>query len=154
MWLEEGWSWKWCPEQSLIQLVPAGQSGTSPSMEWHQTQQLKNNCSQANNYNLAVFFPLQVVPLKFHVESDICIQKLTVWKRKGSYVIWLCFTALGLDAVIGNFEVGKEFDALLINTKASDSPFDLFASDTTEVIIYCVFLEISYLCVKVPALGW
>uniref|UniRef100_A0A6J0U4Z4 Guanine deaminase n=2 Tax=Pogona vitticeps TaxID=103695 RepID=A0A6J0U4Z4_9SAUR len=40
--------------------------------------------------------------------------------------------ALGLDTVIGNFEVGKEFDALLINTKASDSPFDLFASDTCE----------------------
>uniref|UniRef100_A0A8D0L9K6 Guanine deaminase n=1 Tax=Sphenodon punctatus TaxID=8508 RepID=A0A8D0L9K6_SPHPU len=29
--------------------------------------------------------------------------------------------ALGLDDVIGNFEVGKEFDALLINAKASDS---------------------------------
>ncbi|XP_048360174.1 guanine deaminase [Sphaerodactylus townsendi] len=43
--------------------------------------------------------------------------------------------ALGIDAVIGNFEVGKEFDALLINTKASDSPFDLFASDTFEDII-------------------
>ncbi|XP_077200913.1 guanine deaminase isoform X3 [Paroedura picta] len=40
--------------------------------------------------------------------------------------------ALGLDAIIGNFEVGKEFDALLINTKASDSPFDLFASDMFE----------------------
>ncbi|XP_061483972.1 guanine deaminase isoform X2 [Rhineura floridana] len=43
--------------------------------------------------------------------------------------------ALRLDTVIGNFEVGKEFDALLINTKASDSPFDLFASDTFEDII-------------------
>lgn len=36
--------------------------------------------------------------------------------------------------MIGNFEVGKEFDALLINPKASDSPFDLFAADTFEVI--------------------
>ncbi|XP_039217559.1 guanine deaminase [Crotalus tigris] len=43
--------------------------------------------------------------------------------------------ALGLDHIIGNFEVGKEFDALLINTKASDSPFDLFASDHVEDII-------------------
>ncbi|XP_067424564.1 guanine deaminase isoform X2 [Emydura macquarii macquarii] len=43
--------------------------------------------------------------------------------------------ALGLDDVIGNFEVGKEFDALLINPKASDSPFDLFAADTFEDII-------------------
>ncbi|NXE94756.1 GUAD deaminase, partial [Menura novaehollandiae] len=42
--------------------------------------------------------------------------------------------ALGLDDVIGNFEVGKEFDALLINTKASDSPFDLFSTDDFEVI--------------------
>ncbi|NWS02771.1 GUAD deaminase, partial [Motacilla alba] len=42
--------------------------------------------------------------------------------------------ALGLDDVIGNFEVGKEFDALLINTKASDSPFDLFSVDDFEVI--------------------
>ncbi|XP_010177251.1 PREDICTED: guanine deaminase-like, partial [Mesitornis unicolor] len=40
--------------------------------------------------------------------------------------------ALGLDDVIGNFVVGKEFDALLINTKASDSPFDLFSADTFE----------------------
>ncbi|NXN16232.1 GUAD deaminase, partial [Indicator maculatus] len=42
--------------------------------------------------------------------------------------------ALGLDDMIGNFEVGKEFDALLINTKASDSPFDLFSADNFEVI--------------------
>ncbi|XP_010218460.1 PREDICTED: guanine deaminase [Tinamus guttatus] len=39
---------------------------------------------------------------------------------------------LGLENVIGNFEVGKEFDALLVNTKASDSPFDLFSSDAFE----------------------
>lgn len=37
--------------------------------------------------------------------------------------------ALGLDREIGNFEVGKEFDALLINPKASDSPIDLFYGD-------------------------
>lgn len=37
--------------------------------------------------------------------------------------------ALGLDTDIGNFEVGKEFDALLINPKASDSPIDLFHGD-------------------------
>jgi len=43
-------------------------------------------------------------------------------------------SALGLDDIIGNFEVGKEFDALLINTKASDSPFDLFSADNFEVI--------------------
>uniref|UniRef100_A0A8C7AV99 Guanine deaminase n=1 Tax=Neovison vison TaxID=452646 RepID=A0A8C7AV99_NEOVI len=47
--------------------------------------------------------------------------------------------ALGLDKEIGNFEVGKEFDALLINPKASDSPIDLFsgdlAGDTSEAVI-------------------
>uniref|UniRef100_A0A8D0DX75 Guanine deaminase n=1 Tax=Salvator merianae TaxID=96440 RepID=A0A8D0DX75_SALMN len=48
--------------------------------------------------------------------------------------------ALGLDNVTGNFEVGKEFDALLINTKASDSPFDLFPSDTVEVVISFLFV--------------
>ncbi|XP_005867070.2 PREDICTED: guanine deaminase-like, partial [Myotis brandtii] len=37
--------------------------------------------------------------------------------------------ALGLDKEIGNFEVGKEFDALLINLKACDSPIDLFSGD-------------------------
>ncbi|XP_043421761.1 guanine deaminase isoform X1 [Prionailurus bengalensis] len=37
--------------------------------------------------------------------------------------------ALGLEKEIGNFEVGKEFDALLINPKASDSPIDLFSGD-------------------------
>ncbi|XP_062455734.1 guanine deaminase isoform X1 [Rhea pennata] len=42
---------------------------------------------------------------------------------------------LGLEDVIGNFEVGKEFDALLINTKASDSPFDLFSADAFEDIL-------------------
>jgi len=47
--------------------------------------------------------------------------------------------ALGLDKEIGNFEVGKEFDALLINPKASDSPIDLFSGDlvgdTSEAVI-------------------
>lgn len=50
------------------------------------------------------------------------------------FVSLFSLSALGLDDVIGNFEVGKEFDALLINTKASDSPFDLFSADTFEVI--------------------
>ncbi|XP_004713873.1 guanine deaminase [Echinops telfairi] len=47
--------------------------------------------------------------------------------------------ALGLDSEIGNFDVGKEFDALLINPKASDSPIDLFygdfAGDVSEAVI-------------------
>ncbi|KAM6182658.1 guanine deaminase [Erethizon dorsatum] len=51
--------------------------------------------------------------------------------------------ALGLANEIGNFEVGKEFDALLINPKASDSPIDLFygdfASDASDAIIQKFF---------------
>ncbi|XP_005004801.1 guanine deaminase [Cavia porcellus] len=51
--------------------------------------------------------------------------------------------ALGLDNEIGNFEVGKEFDALLINPKASDSPIDLFcadfASDASDAVIQKFF---------------
>lgn len=61
----------------------------------------------------------------------------TWWKAGAENVFMSLFSssALGLDDVIGNFEVGKEFDALLINTKASDSPFDLFSADDFEVII-------------------
>lgn len=59
------------------------------------------------------------------------------WKEAGPEDVFMSLfssSALGLDDVIGNFEVGKEFDALLINTKASDSPFDLFSADDFEVI--------------------
>lgn len=61
----------------------------------------------------------------------------TWWKGacvEDLFVTLFSSSALGLDDVIGNFEVGKEFDALLINTKASDSPFDLFSADNFEVI--------------------
>lgn len=61
----------------------------------------------------------------------------TWWKEaciEDLFVSLFSSAALGLDDVIGNFEVGKEFDALLINTKASDSPFDLFSADNFEVI--------------------
>lgn len=43
--------------------------------------------------------------------------------------------ALGLDDMIGNFEVGKEFDALLISPGKSSSPFDVFEDDTKEDVI-------------------
>ncbi|KAL8203267.1 UNVERIFIED_CONTAM: hypothetical protein K2H54_046310 [Gekko kuhli] len=84
-----------------------GQSGAFPNREWQQRQP---EDSSAVIIQLDIFFPLKDIASP--VES-----------------------ALGLDAIIGNFKVGKEFDALLINTKASDSPFDLFASDTFEDII-------------------
>ncbi|XP_006627040.3 guanine deaminase [Lepisosteus oculatus] len=43
--------------------------------------------------------------------------------------------ALSLDDTIGNFEVGKDFDAVLISPSVPDSPFDVFESDTTENIL-------------------
>ncbi|XP_023069186.1 guanine deaminase isoform X3 [Piliocolobus tephrosceles] len=53
--------------------------------------------------------------------------------------------ALGLDGEIGNFEVGKEFDALLINPKASDSPIDLFYGDFLGDISEAVIQKFLYL---------
>uniref|UniRef100_V9KM42 Guanine deaminase n=1 Tax=Callorhinchus milii TaxID=7868 RepID=V9KM42_CALMI len=42
--------------------------------------------------------------------------------------------ALGLDKLIGNFEVGKEFDALLINVDVPNSAFEMFPGETNEDI--------------------
>uniref|UniRef100_A0A8C3WNW9 Guanine deaminase n=1 Tax=Catagonus wagneri TaxID=51154 RepID=A0A8C3WNW9_9CETA len=53
--------------------------------------------------------------------------------------------ALGLEREIGNFEVGKEFDALLINPKASDSPIDLFYGDFVGDISEAVIQKFLYL---------
>lgn len=38
----------------------------------------------------------------------------------------------GMDDRIGNFEVGKEFDAILVDVEALDSPLDIFARDDME----------------------
>ncbi|OWF53676.1 guanine deaminase-like [Mizuhopecten yessoensis] len=42
---------------------------------------------------------------------------------------------LDMDEVIGNFEVGKEFDALIIDPKAAGSVIDVFENDTVEDVI-------------------
>jgi len=42
---------------------------------------------------------------------------------------------LGLDDKIGNFEVGKEFDALVIDAEAKDSPFDCFNADDSKDVV-------------------
>ncbi|XP_066021752.1 guanine deaminase-like isoform X2 [Pocillopora verrucosa] len=39
---------------------------------------------------------------------------------------------LGLDDKIGNFKVGKDFDALLIDVEVPDSPFDCFDADDSK----------------------
>ncbi|XP_022106133.1 guanine deaminase-like isoform X2 [Acanthaster planci] len=45
---------------------------------------------------------------------------------------------LGLEDKIGNFEVGKDFDAILVNPTVANSPFDVFHStycDTIEDVV-------------------
>ncbi|XP_020625413.1 guanine deaminase-like [Orbicella faveolata] len=42
---------------------------------------------------------------------------------------------LGLDDKIGNFEVGKDFDALVIDSDAPDAPFDRFNADDSKDIV-------------------
>ncbi|XP_059175126.1 guanine deaminase-like [Physella acuta] len=42
---------------------------------------------------------------------------------------------MGLDDKLGNFEVGKEFDALVIDPEVHNSPFDIFNTDSLEDII-------------------
>lgn len=46
---------------------------------------------------------------------------------------------LGLSDRIGNFEVGKDFDALFIDPDAEDTPFDCFECDTLEDVIQKFF---------------
>ncbi|XP_017272615.1 guanine deaminase [Kryptolebias marmoratus] len=43
--------------------------------------------------------------------------------------------ALSLDDQIGNFEVGKDFDALRVNVAAPDGPIDLIQSDGPKVLL-------------------
>ncbi|XP_075454124.1 guanine deaminase isoform X1 [Ascaphus truei] len=43
--------------------------------------------------------------------------------------------ALNIDHITGNFEVNKEFDALLINPEAEDSPFEVFCNIPKEDMV-------------------
>ncbi|XP_063769953.1 guanine deaminase isoform X2 [Pseudophryne corroboree] len=43
--------------------------------------------------------------------------------------------ALSIDHITGNFEVNKDFDALLINPEAKDSPFEVFSHISKEEMI-------------------
>ena len=48
---------------------------------------------------------------------------------------------LGLDDTIGNFEVGKEFDALLIEPHVTRSKFIVVNDfDTVQVIVLIIFV--------------
>lgn len=48
---------------------------------------------------------------------------------------WLCFfsVALSLDHQTGNFEVGKDFDALRVNVAAPDGPIDMIQKEEPKV---------------------
>ncbi|XP_036383777.1 guanine deaminase isoform X1 [Megalops cyprinoides] len=43
--------------------------------------------------------------------------------------------ALSLDDRTGNFQVGKDFDALLVDPSVPDGPFDVFPKEDTKVIL-------------------
>jgi len=45
----------------------------------------------------------------------------------------LCLTNIIL--ISGNFEVGKEFDALVVNVLVDNSPFDLFGDNTASELL-------------------
>lgn len=49
--------------------------------------------------------------------------------------LWLCVlpVALSLDDQIGNFEVGKDFDALRVNVAAPGAPIDVFQCEEPKV---------------------
>ncbi|XP_046578345.1 guanine deaminase-like [Haliotis rubra] len=42
---------------------------------------------------------------------------------------------MGLDETIGNFQVGKDFDAIVVDPLVENSPFDVFSTDTFSDII-------------------
>ena len=42
---------------------------------------------------------------------------------------------------IGNFAVGKEFDALIIDPYVADSPFDVFGTETIEDIFHKLYIN-------------
>ncbi len=57
------------------------------------------------------------------------------------------FSALGIDDVIGNFEVGKDFDAILVNPFVEEGPFDVFIPhDTIQVSVYSIH---TYVCMYI-----
>jgi guanine deaminase len=43
---------------------------------------------------------------------------------------------VGLSDRIGNFAVGKDFDALLIDPQSAQSPFDTFAADSARDVFH------------------
>ncbi|XP_030049725.1 guanine deaminase isoform X2 [Microcaecilia unicolor] len=43
--------------------------------------------------------------------------------------------ALNIDDVTGNFQIGKEFDAILVSPCVPGGPFDVFADDTFEDVV-------------------
>lgn len=60
----------------------------------------------------------------------------------------LCVPALSMDDQTGNFEVGKDFDALRVNVAVPDGPIDLIQNDAPKVggealVQWCTFINRS-----------
>ena len=45
-----------------------------------------------------------------------------------------CHEALGLEDEIGRFEVGKQFDAVMVQTDMRDGPFDVFQETDSKKV--------------------
>lgn len=56
------------------------------------------------------------------------------------FIMLFLFIALSMDKQIGNFEVGKDFDALRVNVAAKGGPIDLIQSDAPKVLRRCLNL--------------
>ena len=50
---------------------------------------------------------------------------------------------MGLDSVTGNFEVGKDLDALLVDPCVQSSPFDVFQGQDGKSEILQKFLHLG-----------
>lgn len=46
--------------------------------------------------------------------------------ESASHLFQIYFPVVRMEDRIGNFEVGKEFDALLVDTEATGTPLDIF----------------------------
>ncbi|KAL3846814.1 hypothetical protein ACJMK2_017768 [Sinanodonta woodiana] len=83
---------------------------------------------------------LDAIRSAIHVSKILGIQNGDTYREIGHREAFMMATlggseALGLEDKIGNFVVGKEFDALLIDVEAVGSPLDVFKEDTLEDVV-------------------
>ncbi|KAL3846815.1 hypothetical protein ACJMK2_017769, partial [Sinanodonta woodiana] len=83
---------------------------------------------------------LDAIRSAIHVSKILGIQNGDSYREIGHKEAFMMATlggseALGLEDKVGNFVVGKEFDALLIDVEAVGSPLDVFKEDTLEDVV-------------------